>query len=324
MATAAEIYASAVIWDDHAGFECRPDAKLEQLGEWREAGVTYLSVNVGYDVRPWANTVKTLASFRRQVAASEDCVLVASIDDIHNAKRQGKLAVTFDIEGMESLDGDADMIDVYYDLGVRHMLFAYNLNNRAGGGCHDQDIGLTDFGREVIARMNQVGMVVDCSHSAYRTTMEAMEASTQPVVFSHSNPRALVDHPRNITDDQIKACAGTGGVIGINGVSLFMDDDGVTPERFADLVVYVAELVGSGHVGMGLDFVRKDPSLEALLSQNRDFWPSGNGYERTLAFMAPDTLPRVAELLLTRGFSEGEVRGVLGKNLLSLAQRVWK
>ncbi len=254
MATAAEIYAGAIIWDDHAGFECRPDANLRQLAQWRDAGVTYLSVNVGYDVRPWVNTVKTLASFRRQLAQSDDCVLVAGVDDIHEAKRQGKLAVTFDIEGMESLDGDADMVAVYYHLGVRHMLFAYNLNNRAGGGCHDEDIGLTDFGREVIMRMNQAGMVVDCSHSAYRTTMEAMEASTQPVIFSHSNPRALVDHPRNITDDQIKACAAGGGVIGINGVSLFLDDDGVTPETFADHVIYIAELVGSDYVGMGYRF----------------------------------------------------------------------
>ena len=324
MATAAEIYASAIVWDDHAGFECRPDAKLQQLSEWRDAGVTYLSVNAGYDVRPWANTVKTLASFRRQLAECEDFVLVATVDDIHNAKRGGKLAVTFDIEGMESLDGDVDMVAVYYDLGVRHMLFAYNLNNRAGGGCHDEDVGLTDFGRQVITEMNRVGMVVDCSHTAYRTTMEAMEVSTQPVVFSHSNPLALVDHPRNITDDQIKACAAGGGVIGINGVSLFLDDDAVKPERFADHVIYVADLVGSQHVGMGLDYVRRDDSLGSLLSGNTNYWPSGNGYDRMLAFMSPDVLPRITEMLLSRGLSEDEVTGILGQNLLAVAQAVWK
>ncbi len=324
MATAAEIYAKAIVWDEHAGFECRPDTDLKQLRDWHQAGVTYLSVNAGYDVRPWENTVKTLASFRQQVAAAEEIVLVSNIDDIYAAKRTGKLAITFDIEGMESLDGDTDMVAVYYDLGVRHMLFAYNRNNRAGGGCHDEDIGLTDFGRQVIAEMNYVGMVVDCSHSAYRTTMEAMEVSTQPVIFSHSNPRALVDHPRNIADDQIKACAATGGVVGINGVSLFMADDGVRPERFADHVIYVAGLVGAEHVGMGLDYVRSDTEYAELFSRNTDYWPSGYGYENPIAFMAPDTLPQITELLLSRGLSEAEVRGVLGENLLSVARRVWK
>jgi membrane dipeptidase len=322
---ASRIYGDALVWDDHAGFESRPDADLSQLRHWREAGVTYLSVNVGYDVRPWDNTVKTLAAFRRQIAGEpERFLLVERAADVRRAKAEGKLAITFDIEGMESLDGEVDMVSAYYDLGVRHMLFAYNRNNRAGGGCQDQDVGLTGFGRAVVREMNRVGMVVDCSHSGYRTTMEAMEVSSAPVVFSHSNPRALCDHPRNIRDDQIKACAATGGVIGINGVSLFLGDNDIRPERFVDHVAYVAELVGAEHLGLGLDYMDETDGLTETLARNQTYWPASLGYDQSIEVMAPDTLPRITELLLERGFSQTEVEGVLGENFLKVAERVWK
>jgi len=325
MTAATQIYADALVWDDHAGFESRPDADLAQLDHWQKAGVTYLSVNVGYDVRPWDNTVKTLAAFRRQIAREPDrFVLVERVADVRRAKSEGKLAITFDIEGMESLDGEVDMVCAYYDLGVRHMLFAYNRNNRAGGGCQDEDVGLTGFGRDVVQEMNRVGMVVDCSHSGYRTTMDAMEISSAPVVFSHSNPRALCDHPRNIRDDQIKACAATGGVIGINGISLFLGDNDIRPERFVDHVAYVAELVGAEHLGMGLDYFNEPDDLMETVARNQTYWPASLGYDQSIEVMAPDTLPRITELLLERGFSQSEVEGVLGENFLKVAERVWK
>ena len=102
---------SAFIWDSHSGFESRPDARLEQLETWRSAGVSYLSVNVGYDVRSWENTISTLASFRRQIRSLGDLyILVETVADIDRARKANKLAISFDIEGMESLDGNVDMV----------------------------------------------------------------------------------------------------------------------------------------------------------------------------------------------------------------------
>ena len=217
-----DIYRKSLIWDDHCGFSLRPGCALDPLlRPWRDAGVDYLSINVYYDPQPWTSAVESIAILRRRLPDEAPfCQVISTVDEVDQVRAQGGMAITFDIEGMNALDGRLELVQLYYDLGVRHMLFAYNRNNPAGSGCHDEDTGLTDFGRQVIDEMNRVGMVVDCSHTGFETTMAAMERSTHPVVFSHSNARALVDHGRNITDEQIMACAQTGGVVGVSGVNL--------------------------------------------------------------------------------------------------------
>ena len=324
--TAAALYAQALVWDDHSGFEPLPDADLGQLERWRVAGVDYLSINVGYDVMGWQETFKALAAFRAWLAAhGESYALTGTVAEIDAAKAAGKLAVAFDIEGMNALDGATDLIALYYDLGVRQMLFAYNRNNGAGGGCHDTDIGLTDFGRAVVAEMNRVGMVVDCSHTAYRSTMEAMEISTAPVIFSHSNPRALRDHERNIRDDQINACAETGGVIGVNGIGIFLGENDIRTATLADHVEYLAGLAGPAHVGISLDYAAGEAEIGSLLGSKPDIWPAGQGYDTPdMQFAAPEQLPELAETLLDRGWVENDVRGVLGGNFRRVAAEVWK
>ncbi len=217
---------------------------LAHLERWRAAGIDYLSINAGYDVVPWTETLEAVSKYRHWIRTHADTLVqVETVDDILRAHSQGKLAaVTFDLEGMNALNGDIGMVDLYYRLGVRQMLFAYNRNNLAGGGCHDEDIGLTEFGRAVIAEMNRVGMLVDCSHCAYRTSMEAIEASEAPVIFSHANARELWDHERNIWDDQIKACAATGGVIGVTGVGRFMGPKGPVVEHLVEHIDHMVEL----------------------------------------------------------------------------------
>ena len=326
---AKRIFSEALVWDDHSGFMPSAQADLDQLRRWPASGISYLSVNVGFDAFTWQQTVRALATFRTWFEKHSDAfVLVDKADDILQAKAAGKLAIGFDIEGMRALDDDVDMIPLYYRLGVRQMLFAYNLNNSAGGGCHDGNEGLGAFGRAAIAEMNRVGMLVDCSHCSVRTSLEAMAASSAPVIFSHSNARALHAHGRNITDEQIKACAQTGGVIGINGIGLFLGDPEATAEAMARHVAYTAELAGPEHVGIGLDYDwdRTWSTDDAAVSVDMRFWPAGTGYEEQDRFQhaAPERLPELAEVLLARGFSEAEIKGVLGGNFLRVAQQVWR
>src|ERR1019366_4482690 len=107
---------------------------------WRSSGVDHLSVNVGYDVIAWQSTIRTLADFRARIGRRPDrYLLVDHLDDVLSARGRGLLGITFDLEGMDALNGDVSMVGLYYRLGVRQMLFAYNLNNAAGGGCHDRD-----------------------------------------------------------------------------------------------------------------------------------------------------------------------------------------
>jgi len=327
MSKSRDIYGESLVWDDHCGFTPASDAPLDPLlRPWRDAGVDYLSINVYFDPQPWTRAEEVIGEMRARLPVEAPyCRLVSTVDDIDRARAEGKLAVTFDIEGMNALDGRTELVQRYYDLGVRHMLFAYNRNNPAGSGCHDEDTGLTDFGRQVVDEMNRVGMVVDCSHTGFETTMAAMERSSQPVVFSHSNPSALVDHGRNITDDQIRACAGTGGVIGINGVNLFLGEEESTPAAVARHAAYVAELVGSEHVGISLDFASVDEAeIGDLVADGSYYWPEECGYDRPTQCLDVRHLPRVVGELGNVGFDDGEIAAVLGGNFRRVAEKVWR
>ena len=225
---------------------------------------------------------------------------------------------------MNALNGDLGMVDLYYRLGVRHMLFAYNRNNAAGGGCHDEDVGLTPFGREVIAEMNRVGMVVDCSHCSWRTSMEAMERSAAPVIYSHANARALWDHERNIRDDQIKACAATGGVVGVTGVGRFLGPDGPTVAHLVEHIDYMVDLIGPDHVGFGMDSVLHVHKPGGGFTRNRDYWPESQYPDGGSGYVRPEDLPHLTQTLLDRGYGEAAIRGILGGNFLRIAEQVWK
>lgn len=323
---AAQLYKKALVWDDHSGFDPHGGADLNNLEIWRKAGVHYLSVNVGYDVVDWQATVKTLARFRAWLQTHpKRYALVKGTADIKRARKEGKLAIAFDLEGMNALNGDVNMVSLYYDLGVRQMLFAYNLNNLAGGGCHDGNAGLTPFGRAVIKEMNRVGMVVDCSHTAYRTTMEAMEISDAPVIFSHSCAKALRNHGRNIVDDQIKACARTGGVVGITGVSLFLGENDTSSETFVNHIAHAADLVGAEHVGISLDYAFDAENIDGLLDANKAYWPESEDYGRApTSYVPPKQLMEITETMVRRGFKDREILGVLGGNFMRVASEVWK
>ena len=322
----AELYRNALVWDAHAGVFPSPDVDLNLLDEWSDAGVDYLSINVGFDVMDWQETLATLAAYRHWVVEHADrFVLVDKVQDIDRARAENKFALSFDIEGMNALNGDINMVSAYHALGVRQMLFAYNLNNTAAGGCHDTDTGLTEFGRQVVHEMNRVGMIVDCSHAAYTTTLDIMHESEKPVVFSHSNPTAVWDHQRNINDDQIKACATTGGVIGLNGMGIFLGDNDISIDTMLRHVRYVSDLVGTTHIGFGFDYSPDiDVDIGVILRSRPDYWPAGQQYDtRGIKHAGPQQLPQLIDALADSGFDNTDIRGFLGENFRRVAAASW-
>jgi len=319
---AQQIHERALVWDTHACFPLKPDSDLSELKRYRDSGVNFVSLNIGMDMDSFENVIQVLARFRNYIAShSDNYVLALTVQDVLKAKESSKLAIAFDLEGSDPLLGNINLVSFYYDLGVRQMLLAYNKDNRASGGCMEGNMGLTDFGKNVIREMNRVGMVVDVSHMSYRATMEAFEVSSSPVIFSHSNPSALRENARNISDEQIKACAKTGGVIGINGIGDFLG--GTSSELIVQNIEYVMNLVGPKHVGIGLDFVVDKQELIEYIEGHPDVYPPDkvNDY---LSFVEPEQFPEFTELLVQKGYREQIINGILGGNFLRVAENVWK
>jgi membrane dipeptidase len=323
---ARTLHETALVWDNHT---CLPLDKVKEfvpeIRRFRKAGVDVVAINIGDSNITLEAQMRMAAELRHFIFTHPDeFVLVAKVADIQRAKAQGKLAIFFDVEGGYAMDDQLSVLQLYVDLGVRWMLLVYNARNRIGSGVHDaEDEGLTAFGREAIAEMDRVGLVKCLTHTGYRTARDVLETTKKPVIFSHSNPRALRDHPRNIPDDLIRGCAKTGGVVCINGVGIFLGDNDIRTETVARHIDYVVQLVGADHVGLGLDYVFDQSELDANLAAHPNIWPEEWGYKPGIDFVAPEQLPELTELLLQRQYREDDIRKILGGNLLRVAEAVW-
>jgi membrane dipeptidase len=323
---AADLHADALVWDMTLPIITpgQPERKAGIFERFAASGFNFVSITLAVDGMNFEAAMQQMADHRRFAQEQpETCVLAESADEILQAKASGKLAVGLHFQGTHPFEENPGWVDLFYKLGIRHALMAYNEQNRAGSGCHVQDdTGLTDFGKSLIREMNRVGMVVDCAHTGYRTTMETIEASESPAIISHTNARALCDHPRCVWDDQIKACAARGGVMGMTGLSAFLGKGPPSPERLVDHIDHFANLVGPEHVGLGLDHVYDKETFQLFVDRMPARYPKDAGYEN-IEQLSPEDGPRITEELLRRGYREGEIRGILGQNWLRVCREIW-
>jgi membrane dipeptidase len=330
MAGAPEVYCQTVVID---GLLAAPPSGrvVEQL---LAAGISACNWTVSSHSDETLTAINKIIQFYWLLEQFPDrTLLVETGSDLERAKREGKLGIVLGFQGGNPLGRNVHLVRIFHRLGVRIIQLTYNEGNvLAAGALEPSDGRLTSLGIQAVQEMNRIGMLVDLSHVGRRASLEAIEVSTDPVIFSHSNPRALQENPRNISDDQIRACAAKGGVVGLATFSAFVGDtsNGRHP-GIADYfrqMDYVLDLVGPDHVGIGTD-IFLDPTdgvwwravtgrLYPAVSQGMT-WDTHN----IAGFMHQSDFPSVAASMLQRGYDETTVRKILGDNWRRVFRQVW-
>jgi membrane dipeptidase len=321
---ARSLLGDALVWDMVFVYEPELGNDSRLFPRYRQAGVDFISCHPAGDNHNTTEAIKRVARFRHQVMADPDAVLVENADDILRAKAAGKLAVGLHLEGFRPLERDLNLIELFHKLGVRFVHPIFNQLNSIGGGSAERyDVGLSRYGIKVVQEMSRVGILVDAAHAGYQTSLDMLEYSERPVIFSHLGCHSLREHYRNVRDDQIRLCAERGGMVGITSAGFYLGD--TSTETYFRHVNHVAELVGPEHVGLGLDYMIDTASLQAFIEARPEEWPGiEDGLWEPMAFFMPEQIGELVELLLQRGYSEANVRGILGENWLRVCREVWR
>jgi len=298
------------------------------------------------------HTFDLIDSVYEQAARHPDRMMMAfSVADIERAHREHKLAALMGIEGGHSIENDMHLLRDYYRLGVRYMTLSWSNTNEwadSSGDINDVKVqhhnGLTDFGRQVVREMNRLGMMVDVSHVADKTFWDTIANTKAPVIASHSSARALTDAPRNMTDDMLRAVAKNGGVVQVNFFSGFVDEDywkAVQAQRKdeqAAMQKYIDELKAEGKPAryIDVDLMEREwmakiprPPLKSLIDHidhiakvaGVDHVGLGSDFDGVSGAMpqgidSAADLPKITQALLDRGYSEKDIKKILGGNLL--------
>lgn len=323
---AAALVRSALVWDNVWPLEPWCGNGYEQLATFAAAGWNVLSLTIAGDNHNISQAFTRVSEARRFLLANQDrYALVNRHHDIEAARSQGKMAVTLHFEGTRCFERNIEVIESFYALGVRHTLLAFNNSNSAAGGCMEaNDGGLTAWGRRIIAEMERVGMLVDLSHTGRRSSLDALAIATRPMLFTHSNVDSLATHPRNLTSEQIRACAATGGLIGLSSSSGYLGDEAASTESMFRHVDSIVSLVGIDHVAMGFDIVFDCAALNDWVRGRPDEWPMARdptwpGFK----YAQPSQLEELVLRMLRAGYGQDAIAQFLGGNYLRVTRRSW-
>ncbi|MEJ2417698.1 MAG: dipeptidase [Exilibacterium sp.] len=300
----------------------------ELFEDMRRGGLTAANCTVSV----WENfqsTVDNIVDMNRLIDDHSDLVMkVRNTADIRRAKDAGKTGILLGFQNAHAFEDQLGYVQVFKDLGVGVVQLCYNTQNLIGTGCYERDGGLSDFGREVVAEMNRVGIMCDLSHVGSTTSREVILESKKPVCYSHCLPSGLKAHPRNKADEELRFIAERGGFIGVTMFSPFLKN-GIdsTIDDYVEAIDYVINIAGEDQVGIGTDFTQ---------GHGQDFFEwltHDKGYARRLTdfgkVVNPEGIrtvgdfPNLTEALLRRGFSEQRVRKVMGENWLRILGEAW-
>lgn len=316
-----------------------PNAREAYIQVWKRSGVTCISETVAnhfscnlYDA------YKRLSHSECKLNALKNYLVKATCaEDIKRAKREGKYAILWNCQNTHGLAGGVDVekdlsnINLLYAMGFRVMQLTYNLRNAVGDGCLERyQSGLSHFGLLVVERMNELGMLIDTSHCGYQTTLDAVEFSKDPVAATHITCKAVHEHPRGKTDEEMKAIAEKGGYVGICMIPAFLGGSGDLVQ-FLNHIDYAVDLIGVDHVGIGTDTGYRDPRPE--VPRERMWWsgfrpehlelgPSMNVDETISGSLAWVNWPFFTVGLVSRGYSDQEIRKIIGENFLKIIEKV--
>jgi membrane dipeptidase len=254
-------------------------------------------------------------------------VKIDSVTAIRQAKKDGKMAIMYNSQGADYVIEDLDKVNWSRDNGIMVMNFTYNNDSAlAGGGQSDKNLGVSELGKKFIERANEQGIIVDCSHSSDQTCIDMAKYSKLPVVASHSNAKGLYDTGRNLSDGAIKAIAGTDGVACTNGVGLFLNDRGdASMEQIAEHVQYVGELVGREHTCYGSDYSHMFGDFLKAFIAVVDKYPPEKGFGAPTQNAGGGDIWGIARVLEDKyKWSEKDIRGFLGENLMRVYSANWK
>jgi membrane dipeptidase len=297
---------------------------------WDGSGIT--AANKGTSVTISEQTVAGWGLLQYQIDRFPWLEKALAADDIRRAKRDGKHVYIVGTQMGGHALTSVDHLDIFYQLGLRIVQLTYNTMNFIGAGCTEQtDAGVSRFGSRAIARMNELGIIVDTGHCGRQTTLDACAISRQPVIASHTSAEAVYPVARSKSDEELKALAATGGVIGVYAVPFFLaGGEGVTIEAMLDHIDYIVTLVGWEHVGIGTDWPMQisKRGLEifqrAMQSDSMGFRPEDNldTVTNLIGFDDYRDFPNITRGLVKRGYSDEQIEGILGLNALRVIEQI--
>ncbi|MDX1540263.1 MAG: membrane dipeptidase, partial [Geminicoccaceae bacterium] len=238
--------------------------------EMSDGGVAAVHATICYH-EDFRETVEGIVDWKRRFERHADLICHGrSAADVERAAAEGRTAIVFGLQNCSAIEDDIGLVEVLHDLGVRFMQLSYNNQSLLATGVYERDDpGITRMGREVIAEMNRVGMVIDMSHSAERSTLEAIDLSARPIAITHANPSSWHPSPRNKSDAVLKALAGRGGMLGFSLYPHHLKDGSAcTLEGFCEMIARTAELMGAEHLGIGSDLCQDQPDSVVTWMRN--------------------------------------------------------